>query len=559
MGSIVSRHHHFATTALALATALLDGTDCLAQKSNITDPPPIVSGTTVANSTVRQGNCVGMMNFLAPSVEITSAINQPAGPFNNGLHGRPPMMIQLPAHCLVTGVIERRIGVGGKPYGIHFEMRMPANWNHRFLFQGGGGINGYVAPAIGSVKGPSALVKGYAVVTQDAGHSGRDASFGEDQQARIDMIYRSYDRVTQVAKLLLSTYYGQAADRSYFMGCSEGGREALLVSQRQPLDYDGVVVGDPGMLLGASLKEFPERMTIASISPKGADGKPDFSKAFSNSDLTLLQTTVMSECDALDGLKDGIIDNAPMCRPNLERLLCKGGQKTDQCLSKPQVGAVHAIFEGGRQSGVGLTTVGYYYNSAIDSPAWQSKFTGRGVVRGEGVNSIQGLFSTPYAPSLDDNSVDVAHGGFDRFVEVGALNRTDGVMYSSFKQHGGKMLMYTGLADQAFSAKQLVDYYGKLASANGGADATANFARLFLAPNMMHCGGGQALDTFDPLEALVEWVEHDKVPTQLIATGQAFPGRSRPICAYPSQSRYKGSGSIEDAANFECRLPTAGQ
>jgi Tannase and feruloyl esterase len=217
------------------------------------------------------------------------------------------------------------------------------------------------------------------------------------------------------------------------------------------------------------------------------------------------------------------------------------------------------IFDGGRPSGNGLSTVGYFYHSAIATPAWQSKFMGRGVVRGNGVNSIQGLFSTPYDPSFDDSAVDFARGGGDRFVEVGALNRTDGVMYSSFKQHGGKMLMYTGLADNAFSAKQLVNYYEKLAAANGGATATADFARLFLVPNMMHCGGGQALDTFDPLAALVDWVEHDKAPTQMISTGKAFPDRSRPICAYPAQSRYKGSGSIEDASNFECKLPEAGK
>jgi Tannase and feruloyl esterase len=507
----------------------------------------------------RSTTCADMLNFRAPSVEIIAAADQAAGPFNTSRSDAPPVMTDLPAHCLVRGVIERRIGVGGKPYGIHFEMRLPEGWNHRFLFQGGGGINGIVAPAIGSVKGPPALAQHYAVVTQDAGHSGNDASFGEDQQARIDMIYRSYDRVTQIAKLLLSSYYGKPADRSYFMGCSEGGREALLVSQRMPLDYDGVVAGDPGILLGASLKEFPERMAIAAISPKGSDGKPDYSKAFSLADLHLLNATVVRECDGLDGLKDGIIDNAPMCRPNLARLICKGGKKTDQCLTKPQVGALKVIFDGGQPSGNGFTTVGYYYHSSIDTLPWQGKFFGRGVVVGNGVTSVQGLFSTPYDPKFDDSRVDFAKGEGDRFVEVGALNRTDGVMYSSFKQHGGKMLMYTGLADNAFSAKQYVDYYAKLAAANGGADATSDFARLFLAPNMLHCRGGQALDTFDPLAALVDWVEKGKAPNQMIATGQAFPGRSRPICPFPKQSRYKGVGSIEDASNFECRMPEVGK
>jgi feruloyl esterase len=497
--------------------------------------------------------CASLTGFLAPSVEITGTEDVPAGPLQAASPGAGP--IELPAHCRVTGVIEKRTGVGGKPYGIQFEMRLPQDWNGRFLFQGGGGTNGFVAPAIGSVKGPAALTRGYAVVTQDGGHEGRDSSFGEDQQARLDMEYRSYFRITTIGKQLVAAYYGKPAERSYFMGCSEGGREALLVSQRLPLEYDGVVAGDPGFTLGVTFHANSERMIIAGISPKGADGKPDYSKAFSDTDLKLIETKIESDCDGLDGLKDGMIDNPTACRPKLESLICKGSKKTDQCLTKPQVHALRSIFEGGSPTGFGgVKTEGYFYNTGVDLPAWRGKLAGPGGLQVKGVGSFQGLFLTPYEPDFDDSVVDFAKLG-PRFVEVGALNRADGVMYSSYKQHGGKVLMYTGTADQAFSAKELVAYYQYLSAANGGAIATADFARLFLVPGMTHCRGGKALDEFDPLQALVDWVEQDKAPEQMVATGKTYPGRSRPVCAYPTQSRYKGTGSIEDAANFECRMP----
>jgi feruloyl esterase len=500
--------------------------------------------------------CAGLSDFHAPTVEITAVRAEPAGPLSQRAGpGGAPVVIELPAHCVVTGVIEKRTGVGGRPYGIQFEMRLPENWNGRFLFQGGGGINGAVRPAIGQVKGPIALTKGFAVVTQDAGHEGFDASFGEDQQARIDMIYRSYDRVTAVAKLLVGAYYGKPADHSYFMGCSEGGREALLVSQRQPLDFDGVVAGDPGFLLGSSFSGTSIRMTIASISPKDKNGIPDLSKAFAPADLKLIADTVVAECDAKDGLKDGLIDNPTACRPNLERLICKAGKKTDACLTKPQVQALRTIFDGGRPSGDrGQITKGFFYDTGVGLPAWKGKLAGPGDLQMKGVGSTQGLFSTPYDPAYDTSVMDFAKEG-SRFQEVGDLNRADGVMLSSFKLHGGKLLIYTGLSDQAFSAKDLIAYYQRLGLANGGAAQTRDFARLFLTPGMTHCSGGNSLDDFDALQAVVDWVENNQPPEQMIATGKAFPGRSRPICAYPAEPRYKGTGSIEDAANFECRRP----
>ena len=502
--------------------------------------------------------CDTLAAFQAPGVRIETSSFQRAGPL--AMKGRPGAAatpIELPAHCLVAGVIDKRIGVGGRVYGIHFELRLPTTWNHRFLFEGGGGTNGVVAPAIGLVKGPPALTKGFAVVTQDAGHAGGDGSFGEDQQARIDMAFRSYDRVTAVAKQLVGAFYGQPADHSYFMGCSEGGREALLVSQRQPLDFDGVVAGDPGFLLGVEFHTTTERMLVAELAQDASGAALSGSgKLFSDPDIALVETAIEDDCDALDGLKDGIIDNPTACRPRLDRLICKD-DKADGCLTKTQVAIVRAIYEGGRPTGADLLSKGYFYDTGVDTFLWTSKLNGAGF-QPPGVSSEGGFFSTPYDPSLNTRSIDFLHGGADRFEEVGSLNRTDGVMYASFKQHGGKLLIYTGQSDPAFSAKTLLNYYNRLAANNGGAAATADFARVFIVPGMTHCGGGKSLDQFDPLQAVVDWVEKGSAPVALVTTGSAFPGRSRPVCAWPLQSRYKGAGSTEDAANFSCRAPEVG-
>jgi feruloyl esterase len=501
--------------------------------------------------------CTALARQADPTVKILTSAPVPAGPLSHssGGAGSDTGGTVFPGHCLITGVIDQRQGVGGKEYGIRFEMRLPSDWNGRFLFQGGGGLNGVVRPAIGAVKGPAALALGYSVISQDAGHEGSDASFGEDQQARIDMEYRSYERVTAVGKSLVSAYYGQPAHHSYFMGCSEGGREALLVSQRLPLEYDGVVAGDPGFLLGVSLKTWIDRNELARISPRDPQGKPDLRASFSDRDLEFIAARILRKCDAQDGLADGLIDNYPACHIDVAQLTCKGGE-TQQCLSPAQTHVLDIMLNGKRDGRGKVLSVGYPYDTGIGESGWRYKIGPLPIGSG-GVGPMQGLFLTPYEPHRDDLDFDPARDAV-RMVETGSLYRADGVMYSSYRQHGGKMLIYTGLSDPTFSPLELIEYYQRLSAANGGLDATRDFARLFLVPGMTHCTGGRSLDEFDPLEALSQWVENGRAPERLIARGTAFPGRTRPLCAYPQQTRYRGTGSIEAAENFECRLPSEG-
>jgi feruloyl esterase len=225
----------------------------------------------------------------------------------------------LPAYCRVDGTIDPRTGVGGKPYGIGFAITLPANWNGGFLFQGGGGLNDNVARPLGAQAAGDVpvLARGFAVVTTDSGHKGTvfDGSFMQDQQAALDFAYAAIGRVTQVAKAIVAQYYGQTARHSYFDGCSTGGREAMLVTQRYPTYFDGVIAGDPAMRTGYSnLADAWITVALNQIAPKDDAGKPVAGRVFSDSDKKLIVNSVLEQCDVADGLKDGMIFNMRACR-----------------------------------------------------------------------------------------------------------------------------------------------------------------------------------------------------------------------------------------------------
>jgi len=260
--------------------------------------------------------CAALSRVSIPDVEITSAALTAAGPVGRGG--------PAPEHCLVRGAIDKRIGFGGKTFAIGFEMRLPVKWERRFLFQGGGGMDGAVRPALGAASGANtnpALARGFAVVSTDAGHAGAppmpeaDASFARDQQARIDNAYRSIERVTQVSKQIAMQYYGEPWRRAYFDGCSNGGRQALMAAQRYPLDFDGIVSGAPAFrVTHAGIGSAWDTQTFLNIAPKDDSGRPILSRAFSDADLKLVAGGVLKQCDALDGLTDRLVMNTKACR-----------------------------------------------------------------------------------------------------------------------------------------------------------------------------------------------------------------------------------------------------
>lgn len=465
------------------------------------------------------------------------------------LNGQGPETIPvgLPAYCRIDGTIRPRTGVDGKAYGIGFALALPAGWNGGFLFQGGGGLNGSVAQPLGSQAAGDtpALARGFAVVTTDSGHKGAvfDGSFMKDQQASLDFAYAAVGRVTEVAKQIVAQYYGEPARHSYFDGCSTGGREAMLATQRYPLDFDGVISGDPAMRTGYSnLADAWVTVALNQIAPKDDAGKPIVARALSDADKKLVVSSVLEQCDAADGLKDGMIFNIRGCRFDPAPLTCRGA-KTETCLTSAQVNAIQKGFAGPKTA----RGVAVYSPFPFD--------TG---IAANGPGVIAGLLNpgpSPVGPpnlttemDVDEAAAAVAANSHT------ALTDTVSTDLSTFFGHGGKLIFYHGMSDPWFSPLDTLDYYQRMARENGGLDHVATRSRIYLVPGMGHCAGGTAaLDRFDALSAVVDWVEKGTPPDSITATGRAFPGRSRPLCAWPKFAHYKGSGDSEDVRNFECR------
>ena len=475
----------------------------------------------------------------------------------------------LPAYCQVLGVTDQRVGVGGVAFGIRFELRLPERWNRRFFFQGGAGTDGVIFPPVGLVQGLAgasggehpALARGFAVVATDAGHQGFGQEFGLDPQARIDYGYRALDVVTRLAKEIVARRYGRPAKRSYFIGCSNGGRQAMLASQRFPDQFDGIVAADPGFrLTRVPIGETWDVQTLTAIAPKDGAGKPILSQALSDADLKLVADRVLAACDALDGLADGLVDAPSACRFDPGTLACPGA-KTASCLSAEQVAALRRIFDGAHDSHGTPLYPGWPWDAGIGAAGWrQWKLGGSPTATPDALNTQIGLgilryvFFTPPDPTFDQLAFDFDVDPARTLAAAPTIDATSTDL-AAFRRRRGKLIMFTGLADPVFSAKDLVAYYDDLVAAQGGLKATRAFARLFLVPGMNHCGGGPALDRFDTLDAIVRWVEHGRAPAKLVTTGLLFPGRTRPHCPYPEESRYRGRGNPEKASSFHCMTP----
>jgi pimeloyl-ACP methyl ester carboxylesterase len=479
---------------------------------------------------------------------------------------RPPGINAGPllgAHCKLTGRMAERTGQDGKPYHIGFEMRLPVQWNGRLLYQGGGGNDGVVRPAVGPQAAPGyALNRGFAVVTTDAGHQGPSADFGFDPIARTDNAYNAHDRVAVTAKELIKRFYSKPADRSYFIGCSGGGRQAMMFTQRFPSYFDGVIAMAPAMRVskGATVAAAWDTQAFQAIAPAGDDGKPVLSKALSDADLGLVRKGILDACDAQDGLADGLVSNPAACKFDVATLQCQGA-KNDSCLAPAQVGALKKVFTGAKNSTGQPLYFTWPWDPGMGHPqndwrAWKlgnaptAKANSRHVFLME--DALQGYFVTP-----PDRSLSIYKFDFDRDPQrmdahSWIFNTADDVKLGGFQARGGKLMFIHGLADPIFSADEMVDYYQRLTAENG--PKTAEFSRLFLVPGMAHCQGGAATDSVEGLSALVDWVEKGQAPKQLNAAGTTvFPGRTRPLCPYPQYAHYKGSGNPEDAANFSCR------
>lgn len=487
--------------------------------------------------------CAALLNFKAPGVEIGKAAPIAAGSRVAVPFTAPPRWLTLPAYCRVEGVINRRTGAGGEEFGIRFALAMPDRWNGDFLMQGGAGGNGIVYPPIGhfAAGDAPALVRDYAVVSTDTGHKSHDGafdfSFMKDQQAYLDFAYEANIQVAELAKRIIAMHYGKPAAYSYFAGCSTGGREGMVLSQRYPTAFNGIIVGDPAMRTGRSNLAIGEWIPAAfnQIAPKDADGKPIITKAITDGDRKLLMDALMKQCDALDGVVDGMISDPLACKFDPAVLTCKPGQ-TVSCLAPGKVAAIKKAMGGPRTSEGIQVYPGFLYDAGIADTSGI-----RGIlVPGPGI----------FGPPTTATQVDV---DAEALKDVDPLIDSTSTSLSTFAAHGGKLIFYHGDSDPWFSPLDTFDYYKDMAAANGGLDAVLKWSQFYFVPGMSHCQGGQSLDRFDLLGALSTWVEKGVAPQSVIATGKAFPGRSRPLCPYPKHAQYKGQGNTQDASSFECQ------
>ena len=512
---------------------------------------PTGAQTAASSSIPAARRCTDMVGFTLPGSDLRidkAETVPPAAPGTTRVAPFvPPVSTGVPGYCRVEGSFERRIGIGGKPYAIGFSLALPEAWNGRFLFQGGGGLDGVVSPPFGyqAAGDAPALARGFAVVSTDSGHQGAvfDASFMQDQLAALNFAQASVGKVTQVAKQMVAAYYGRPPRYSYFDGCSTGGREAMLSAERYPEAFDGVIAGDPAMETGYSniaLKWASAAFNRAA--PADASGKPSPGQLLSKSDKHLVVSRLLSDCDSLDGQKDGLIFDFAACRFDPAELTCHGA-KTDACLSPAQLDAVRTAFAGPRSRGGVQVYPPFPYDVGIGA---------------EG-GGIPGLLSGPVIPVGGPSTAKVmdvdaavaadrADGGQD------LIDTADWTTLSGFFGHGGKLIFYHGLSDPWFSPLETLSYYQSLAAANGGADAVRASSRIFLVPGMGHCQGGPAtLDHFDMLTALMDWVENGKAPDAVVATGASLPGQSRPLCAWPDHAQYGGQGDTSQASSYACR------
>jgi pimeloyl-ACP methyl ester carboxylesterase len=524
----------------------------MAQNKRILLAAFLVSASLSQTPAIAQDNAALQCASLATAdfgadVRITGATLVPTGPSTAAAPPGPSQpAISLPAHCRVEGIVNDREGAGNKRYGIGFALALPQQWNGRFLLMGGGGLNGAIREPIGPVAAGDhpALSRGFAVLSHDSGHKGEgfDNAFMADQRASLDFAEASVRTVTLVGKAITQRFYGKPADKSYMTGCSTGGREGMLASQRYPELFDGIVVGAPAMRTGNSnLGTAYAQVMFNQAAPKDGQGRPLIEHTFSTSDRQLVLNGLLNRCDGLDGLKDGMIENVGQCRFQPARLQCTG-DKTDSCLSKAQVTALERAFAGPKHSaGYPLYVPVPFDTGIVDTT---------GPIPGYIPTGAPGIFGAPsrdISIDLDARIHEIRNNASQRLTDTAYWTNLN-----TFLSRGGKILFYHGVSDPWFSAWDTWDYWLRASATNG--EAWDDASRFYMVPGMGHCAGGNAFDQFDMLDAVVKWVEAGEIPESIEAQRRDKPGVSRPLCPFPSYARLNG-GDATKASSFTCALP----
>jgi Tannase and feruloyl esterase len=575
-----------------------------------------VAGTLPASGVAPRASCEGLKGLTLPNAQILSAT-------------------QKSGYCNVIGIINKRASTQDPDhftYGIGFALNLPNTWHGRFEMMGGGGTDGSLNSDPTGAAGVE-LGQGWAVAADDGGHedkpnsllggyqdddanAGGSAHFGIDAQARSDYGYNGIEKTATISKQIIVQYYGLEAGFSYIMGCSNGGRDAMVASQRFPFLFDGVISQNPGFNLPqAGLAEVWNEQVLGTLATsKDIDGQPFIPDTFPPQDLQVASAAILSACDALDGLVDGIIDNYHACTnkkvfPALANYTCGIGTHGSTphggtCLTPAQVGALKKIYAGPVNSDGERLYSNWFWDAGIWTPpttpgaGWGFWNVVTAPIPGVntainltlGAGAVPMIFQTPpvVTPVAGPAGQEafVFHFNFDTdapkiFTETKAYPESSmdfmaavSTDLNPFKRRGGKLIISSSVNDGIFSGAAIARWYRQMNRRMGG-DA-GDFARLFMVPNMAHCGGGAATDSFavNELNAITAWVENGVAPKRIVATNTStsspyppgglfdpqvarnFPtGGTRPLCPYPQIAAYKGAGLTNDAANFACVDP----
>jgi len=474
--------------------------------------------------------CDSLKSLTLPDATVDSVQVVAAGTFTQpgARGGRGNAMADLPAFC--------RVAITSRPSSdsdIKIEVWLPAeNWNQKYQAVGNGAWTG----SIGYAAMADALRRGYATSSTDTGHVGGSASFamGHPEKA-IDFAYRSEHEMVLKSKALINAFYGSAPKYSYWNGCSAGGRQALKEAQMFPADFDGIIAGSPGYDWSGRSAQAVRINQL--LEKEDARLTPAHQK--------LLHDAVVNACDAQDGLKDGLLSNPSACKFDPAVLQCKSGQ-TENCLTSAQVATAKAIYAPIKTKTREIAGLAYGGELNWTDLGWSQS------ARATGLDHYRYLvYNDPeWTIAKFDVNADPAKLEEGPSAQINALNPD----LKPFFARGGKLLMYHGWADPQISPLNATAYYEQVSKTVSGANMKNNF-RLFMAPGMAHCGGGEGPNDFDKIGSLEQWVEQGKVPDMIVAShskGGAVD-RTRPLCPYPQVPTYKGSGSIDEAANFVCK------
>lgn len=523
-----------------------------------------------------------------PSLQITQATSAAEQMANDPA-------LSLPPHCVVTGKIGERTGIDGKSYAIGFELRLPSEWNRRFFFQGGGGSDGFILPATGVVSGApiSALGEGYAVVATDAGHvlellppSTGGVLFGVDPQARIDYGYAAVGTVTRVAKQIIERAYASAIRYSYFMGCSNGGRQAMVAAARFAEEFDGIVAGDPGYNLPKAAIQ--HAWNVQHLNTIDSDN----SQAYSAAELSFVSEKILGQCDALDGASDGIVADLDGCKAAFDIgtaiPACSDGVRIGSCLTSAQKRALLAMVNGPVNSKGEPLYSDWPWDPSIstgntfgDWRVWNTGTSGNNsFIRSLGGSSLAYVFTTPPVELDQDllglfDVVGVFLSNYDFDVDAPKVDAvsppyTESAMsfmtppnathLDAFRARRGKLIVYHGSGDPVFSVNDTIRWYQGLQT---DVPDASDFARLYIVPGMGHCAGGISTEVFDMMTPVAEWVERGIAPGTITArvdpNSANLPSdwsktRTRPLCPYPQKTRLApGATDLEAASSFVCQ------